>query len=165
MSHFFGSGVLAQLLWMNVSHIKTTWHKLPRITNVDWTFLFIVQTFHGAFSVVGFSTSKNKTHRDLLRQAECARWIVVVLVVVVVATTIADDAADATENRSANVMHVCVFHLRLMMCHIYEVSDSGSLNDLQLLKLAMLHIASPNGRWIDIFKHVDGFKFALPTIN
>lgn len=43
-----------------------------------------------------------------------------------------------------NATHVCVFHLRLMMCHIYEVSDSGSLNDRQLSRAT--HIASvPNG--------------------
>lgn len=68
-----------------------------------------------------------------------------------------------------NAMHVCVFHLRLMMCHIYEVSDSGSLNDRQLswaeLTIAYVLMAKRyNTKPIDyIFKNSCVCRFQILT--
>lgn len=83
-------------------------------------------------------------------------------------------SAQRQKNRSAYAMHVCVFHLRLMMCHIYEVSDSGSLNDRQLSRAMSRRYSlaahenrpSSNGRSMCIYKfrtHVTPVSNFRPT--
>lgn len=133
-------------------HIKPTWHKLPHSTNVDWN-IFIYSADYPWCAHGFLKTSKNKEKKNDNTQITfwetclAAQWVSVYNESVPLPSSSqrATNRQNLKKIDQPNATHVCVFHLRLMMCHIYEVSDSGSLNDRQLSRAT--HIASvPNGR-------------------
>lgn len=143
--------------WM--CHIKPTWHKLPTyykrwlkyfIFSADY--LWRVQRWY--FFNFKIYQIKKKQQRQRQRQRTKSYWDKLNRPSRTMNRRHRNEPKkkwSQKKNRSANAMHVCVFHLRLMMCHIYEVSDSGSLNDRQLSRAAHrlftqnLPIAPSNG--------------------